>query len=99
MRSDPPRCFVLPDIQEELQDGRPVAGEMFSKSRIDSSLVPQLPAASTSGSRWESRISVNLYDQHFLVVAPVEDAYPAALGQMLVNPPQKVVIQFVLAAS
>jgi hypothetical protein len=37
------------------------------------------------------------HDQHFLVVAPVEDADPPALGQSLRTAPREVVAPFELA--
>ena len=40
---------------------------------------------------------MDLHDKHFFVMAAVEDADLTALGQMLADPPQKIVIELVVA--
>ena len=81
-------------MEEELEDQRAIAGEMFLE--IVDVLIALFPEAFVGllGRAGAQPLGVHFHHQHVLVIRSVEDADAAALGQRLHVSPQEIVIQF-----
>ena len=84
-------------MQKELHDAGAVAVQVSFE--IENGLVAPFPEAPSRSRRvWQpftvQDLRMHSHDKHFLVIGPIEDADPPALGQAVVRPPEEVVIQF-----
>ena len=97
-REKPPRLLLLGDIEEELEDHGPGAGQMelVVADRLEA-LLPDRLQVDRPGELLPSEIlRMDPHHQHLFVVAAVEDADAAALGQALRRPPEEIVIELLL---
>src|ERR1043165_7494751 len=93
---EPAPLLVLRDMQEELQDLRPVSIEMALKG-VDV-LVPLLPKLFAPGRVSRHLLAledlgVDAHDEDIFVIRPIEYPDSSALGDGLGTPPQERMVQ------
>src|SRR5450759_1020607 len=90
--------FLFRKVQEELDDPRAVAVEMFlhvhdgAIALLPDGFLIRQPIRNTLGLQ---NLRMHANDQHLLVIGSVEDADPPALRQSQRGAPQKIMFQFV----
>src|SRR5579862_5707629 len=84
-------------MKKELHDGRSIAMEVMLQ--VNNGLVALLPNCFSFARDALCTKDFRMYadDKHFLVVGPIEDTDPSALGQVSRRPPQKIVLQLLCA--